>query len=204
MHKIPFYAHTGIVSEVMIPLLYLQLKPRVVIAPGEKLTVRHIADAINTENAEVMELPVECPDTAGVWRLPAMAVIKAVIGRNPDVSILGPAECYVHIVPESKRNRTHLVRAIFAFLLLLIGSALAITWFHADVNMLDAQQGLFRLITGKEADNIWLITIPYALGVFFGVALFYALLGKKRTTSPLEIKLEEYRKSAEEATGKMP
>lgn len=204
MHKIPFYAHTGIVSEVTISLLYLQLKPRVVIAPGEKLMVRHVAAAIDTENSEVMELPVECPDTAGVWRLPAMAVVKAVIGVSRDVTILGPSECYVHIVPERKRNRTHMIRSIAAFLLLLVGSALAITWFHADVNMLDAQQGLFRMITGKAADNIWLITVPYALGVFFGVALFYALLGKKRTTSPLEIKLEEYRKSAEEATGKMP
>ncbi|MBE5771150.1 MAG: hypothetical protein E7336_07265 [Clostridiales bacterium] len=166
--------------------------------------VRHVADCMDTDHENLMDLPVACPDVAGVWRLPAMAVIKAITAITPDITLLGPPECYVHIVPESKRNRTHLVRAIFAFLLLLIGSALAITWFHADVNMLDAQQGLFRMITGKAADNIWLITIPYALGVFFGVALFYALLGKKRTTSPLEIKLEEYRKSAEEATGKMP
>ena len=41
-------------------------------------------------------------------------------------------------------------------------------------------------------------------GIFFGVALFYALLGRKGTVSPLEIKLAEYRQSAEQATGKTP
>ena len=70
--------------------------------------------------------------------------------------------------------------------------------------MLDAQQGLFRLVTGREVENQWLITVPYAVGIFFGVALFYALLGRKGTVSPLEIKLAEYRQSAEQATGKTP
>ena len=185
-------------------MLYLQLKPRAAISPGEKLMVHHVADVLDTEQNDITNLPVDCPSDAGVWRLPAMAVIKAVLPAHPDVTMLGPDSCYVHIVPENKRNRTHLYRAIFAFLLLMIGSALAITWFHADVNMQDAQQGLFRMVTGRETENIWMITIPYAIGVFFGVALFYALLGKKQTTSPLEIKLEEYRKSAEEATGQTP
>ena len=166
--------------------------------------VRHVADAMDTSHHSVMDLPVDCPNTAGVWRLPAMAVIKAVTPIIPDVTLLGPPECYVHVVPENKRNRTHLIRAMLAFVLLTLGSALVITWFHADVNMLDAQQSMFRLITGREAENIWMITIPYAAGVFFGVALFYALLGRKGTTSPLAIKLEEYRKSAETSTGKTP
>jgi len=185
-------------------MLYLQLKPRVTIAPGDQLLVRHVADAIDTEQEKVMDLPIRCPSTPGVWRLPAMAVVQAVISHDSDIKLLGPPECFVHIIPPEKRNRTHVIRTVFAFLLLMIGSAFAITWFHADVNMIDAQQGLYRMITGKNPENMWLITIPYAIGVFFGVALFYSLLGKKHTVSPLEIKLEDYRASAEQATGKIP
>ena len=133
-----------------------------------------------------------------------MAVIQAVSQQCPDITMLGPPECFVHVVGKDRRQQTHVLRAIAAFMLLLIGSALAITWFHADVNMLDAQQGLYRLITGKEVSNQWLITIPYAAGVFFGVALFYALMGRKGTTSPLDIKLAEYQQSAEQAAGKTP
>lgn len=185
-------------------MLYLQLKSRATLSPGTQVLVRHVADAKDTEGAQVMDLPVECQTGEGVWKLPAMAVVNAVIGICPAVTVLGPPECFVHIVPPNKRNRTRILRTVFAFLLLMVGSALAITWFHADVNMLDAQQGLYRLVTGQEVENTWLITIPYAVGVFFGVALFYTLLGKKNTVSPLDIKLEEYRQSAEQASGKTP
>lgn len=185
-------------------MLYLQLKARAVLRPGEPLLVRHVADALDTDQAQVMDLPISCTRNPGVWRLPAMAVVKTVMNVCPDVQVMGPTECFVHIVPESKRNRTRILRTALAFLLLMAGSALAITWFHADVNMIDAQQSLYRLITGHDAENTWLITVPYSIGVFFGVSLFYALLGKKRTVAPLEIKLEEYRQSAEQVSGLMP
>ncbi|MBR1585714.1 MAG: hypothetical protein IJ662_09260 [Clostridia bacterium] len=185
-------------------MLYLQIKARAAISPGEQLKVHHVADARDTDGQDVMDLPVECPQKPGVWRLPAIAVVKAVEGACPQITVLGQGECFVHVVPENKRNRTHALRTAAAFLLLMLGSALAITWFHADVNMLDAQQSLYKLLTGHEVENIWMITAPYSAGVFFGVALFYALLGRRRTTAPLEIKLEEYRQSAEQATGLTP
>lgn len=185
-------------------MLYLQIKGRCAVHPGEQLLVRHVADALDTDGNKVMDLPVECAQNAGVWRLPAMAVVKAVQGAAQDITVLGEQECFVHVVPENKRNRTHLIRTILAFLLLMVGSAMAITWFHADVNMPDAQQTLYRMVTGHQAENPLYITIPYAVGIFFGVSLFYALLGKRRTVAPLDIKLEEYRKSAEQATGLTP
>ncbi len=185
-------------------MLYLQLKARAISRPGETLLVRHVADALDSQGAKVMDLPVECVKKEGVWRLPAVAVVKAVMNACPDVTVLGPSECFVHIIPEEKRNAARILRTAFAFLVLLLGSALAITWFHADVNMTDAQQTLFELITGHQAKDTWLITIPYAAGVFFGVALFYSLLGKRRSVAPLEIKLEEYRQAAEQASGLTP
>ena len=185
-------------------MLYVQLKERVTLEPGTAVRVRHVADVLQPGDEHWMDLPVSCPQKAGVWKLPAMAVVQALSVKCPEIVMLGPPECFVHIVPEDKRNIGHTFRAALAFIFLLIGSALAITWFHADVNMLDAQQSLYRLICGHDAPNQWLITVPYAIGVFFGVALFYALLGRKGTVSPLEIKLEEYQQTTEKATGKTP
>lgn len=182
----------------------MQLKPRATLNPGDPILVRHVADTVSTTGKEVLDLPIQCPNTPGVWKLPALNVVQAVSGVCAQVHLMGPDQCYVHILPPHKRNRTHAFRAIAAFLLLMIGSALAIGWFHADVNMAEAQQSLFRLICGRSPEKPWLITIPYAIGVFFGVALFYALLGRKGTISPLEIKLEDYRQSAEDAAGKAP
>lgn len=185
-------------------MLYLQLKGRATLHPGEQLLVRHVADALDTDGAQVMELPVECPQNAGVWRLPAMAVVKAISPVCAEITMLGENECFVHVVPENKRKRTHMLRTALAFVLLMVGSAMAITWFHADVNMQDAQQTLYQMFTGHRAENPLFITVPYAAGIFFGVSLFYALLGKKRTVAPLDVKLEAYRKSAEQATGLTP
>ena len=185
-------------------MLYLQLKGRACLRPGEQLLLRHVADALDTDGKSVLDLPVESPKTPGVWRLPAMAVVKALSPVCGDITVLGEQECYVHIQRESKRGPGHFLRTALAFLLLAVGSAMAITWFHADVNMMDAQQALFRLITGHQAENPWLITAPYSAGVFLGVAMFYALLGKKRSVAPLEIKLEEYRQSAEQVSGLTP
>ena len=151
-----------------------------------------------------MDLPVECPSHPGVWRLPALTVVKALRETGEEITVIGPSECFVHIVPEKKRSRTHVLRTAAAFLLLMLGSAFAITWFHADVNMAQAQETLFRMVTGRAPANRLLITLPYAVGVFFGVGLFYCLLGRKGTVSPLDIKLGEYRKAAERETGRIP
>ena len=183
-------------------MLYLQIRARCEIRPGEQLRVRHVADALDTEGRQVMDLPVACPKSAGVWRLPAMAVVQAVKAVDGEITVLGEKECFVHV--SLPRKRAHPLRTALAFVLLMVGSAMAITWFHADVNMPDAQQTLYRMVTGHPAENPLFITVPYAAGIFLGVSLFYALIGKKRTAAPLEIKLEEYRKSAEQATGQLP
>ena len=85
-------------------MLYLQLKARAIASPGEQLLVRHVADALDSEGAKVMDLPVECVTKEGVWRLPAMALVKSVMAADPDVRVLGPSECFVHIVPQNNHE----------------------------------------------------------------------------------------------------
>jgi stage V sporulation protein AA len=98
---------------------------------------------------------------------------------------------------KTSAHRTGIALAL-VFALLFVGSAMAIAWFHADVNMQAAQRAVARVLTGQAQWNPWWIALPYALGVGSGVALYYALIGRK-TVSPLEIKLGEYRRQAREA-----
>ncbi|MBQ6949864.1 MAG: hypothetical protein IJN44_00020 [Clostridia bacterium] len=188
-------------------MVYVQLKNRVVLLPGTPLRVQHVADICGENHADInslLKIPLECVTTPGIWRIPAIHVAKTLSENGYDIQVLGAVECFVHYIPENKQNKTHALRSIIAFILLFAGSMLAITWFHADVNMAQAQQQFFKIITGRDASNPLLITIPYAIGVFLGVALFYALLGKKGTISPLEIKLNEYHSTSEKAIGKTP
>lgn len=185
-------------------MIYVQLKERAVLQPGEKVCLHHVADVFGEESKSLLDLPVECPTSSGIWRLPALSVVKALQPIRQEMTLLGPSECFVHIIQDQQRDRTHLIRTFFAFLLLMIGSAFAITWFHADVNMAQAQQSIYRLITGHAAANENLLVIPYSIGIFFGVMLFYALIGRKGTISPLEIKSSEYQASLEKEMGKIP
>lgn len=188
-------------------MIYLQMKSRVILNPGEQLRTRHVADIHSNDKEkanQLLDLPVTCPANAGIWKISQIHVLQSLSNVSDTVIPMGPAECYVHYIPEKKRNHTHVIRSAAAFFLLLIGSMLAITWFHADVNMTQAQHSLFRMITGHEVENQWLLSIPYAIGIFFGISLFYAVLGKKGTISPLDIKLNEYHTTSEKAAGKVP
>lgn len=89
-----------------------------------------------------------------------------------------------------------MIMQIALVLLLFFGSALAITFFHADVNMAQAQQTLSAMLGGGELTPLQL-AIPYAIGVFVGVGAFFLLGGKKR--SPLSLKLQDYRKQLEDS-----
>ena len=76
------------------------------------------------------------------------------------------------------------------------GAAMGITFFHADVNMLDAQQALVSALGGGELTPVEL-AIPYSIGVFVGIGAFFLLGGKSK--SPLALKLRDYRKQLEQA-----
>lgn len=188
-------------------LIYLQMKSRVILSPETPLKVKHVADVYGADEKktkELLEVKVDCPHQAGIWKISAIHAISSVAPYVESVTPLGPDACYVHLIPKEKQNGQNRIRSVFAFVVLLVGSMLAISWFQADVNMAEAQNQLFSIITGRKLENPWLISIPYAIGVFFGVALFYTLLGKKDTVSPLEIKLSEYHETSEKAVGKTP
>lgn len=188
-------------------MVYAQLKSRVILAPGEPLLVHHVADIkapSADETKKLMNLPLSCPSSPGIWQIPSIHVMETLSLHTQEITPLGPPECYVHLIPRKKQNKTNVLRSVIAFLLLFFGSLLAICWFHADVNMNEAQQTMFYIMTGKENAHPLMLSIPYAIGVFFGVALFYALIGRKGTISPLEIKMNEYHTTSEKAAGRIP
>ena len=188
-------------------MLYVQVKSRAAVSPEKALTVADVADVADEKGGPceaALRLPLKCPKNTGVWTLPAIAVLNALAPLGQPLCALGESQCYVHIVPADKRNKTRPFRAAIAFILLFMGSALAITWFHADVGMLNAQKDLYRFLTGGEPDSILLIVLPYAAGVGLGVALFYSLIGHKKTVSPLDIQLDKYRQDAEKTAGETP
>lgn len=174
-------------------MIYIRMKEKVERGVDGEITVGDIADVLCDASIDVSILPVGMPKTAGVYITDAMSAVQAIKRACPkeSVTLLG-ASSGMLIRRREKRVRCLSLRKTVAFAILLIGSALAIMWFHADVNMLSAQRELYTRLTGRGEPNAWLMAIPYALGVGGGVAMSFALFSRRRV-SPMDVKLSEYR-----------
>ncbi len=175
-------------------MIYLRIRETTKLAPGGTLRLGDIADVLADASLRLNELPVQAPTRVGIWRMDAMEVIRDIQKRFPaeSVVLLGSSQGIL-ILEKPKEHRLSWLRATLVFALLFVGSAMAIAWFHADVNMTGAQHTVAAWLTGRQVTNAWWVALPYALGVGSGVAFYYALIGRK-TASPLDMKLTEYRR----------
>ncbi|MBQ3484508.1 MAG: hypothetical protein IJA77_03265 [Clostridia bacterium] len=182
-------------------MIYIQLSNRAKVTMGQTLHLGAAAKLIAPKGAE--ELPLPCPEKEGVWKLNAIDVTKVVRAAYPEeaITLMGADICYVHRVKAPRRDLTRPLRTLAAFLILCLGGALGLAWFHSDVDMPDAQYAVYEAITGEDPRDPRLVTIPYAVGVALGVAVFYALPARSATT-PLEVKLTAYQEDMEKTEGK--
>lgn len=182
-------------------MIYCQLRNRAKVAQGETLHLGDVASLAAPEDTKSIAL--RCPDELGVWKLEALSVAKAVENAYPEesVTLLGADICYVHRIKAHGPDPWRTLRACAAFLILLMGSALGLAWFHSDVDMPKAQLAVYETLTGEEPSDPRVITVPYCIGVALGVAVFYAL-PSRRATTPLEVKLTEYQEDMEMTEGK--
>ena len=182
-------------------MICIQLGNRAKVTKGQPLTLQDAAKFLGPKHLAALCLP--CPEKPGVWKLMAIDVVRAVQVACPgeEITLMGADICYVHRVKAPHGDPMKPLRTAAAFLILCLGGALGLCWFPADVNMPQAQFALFEAVTGKAVPDARLITIPYAVGVALGVAVFYALPSRKATT-PLEVKLTEYQEDMEKTEGR--
>jgi len=120
---------------------------------------------------------------------------------EPDLSIeiVGVTMCILEIIP-SKKNENKLF-FWFVWILLFVGSSLAIIYFHEDVSMQKVQQRIHYMITGNYSRKPLLFQVPYSLGLGIGMVLFFNHWFKKRLNeepSPLEVEMFQYQRSLDE------
>ena len=76
------------------------------------------------------------------------------------------------------KKKTHPIFFGLVWLLLFIGAALAIIYFHEDVSMQQVHQRLYYMITGEFNAQPLLFQIPYSLGLGLGMVLFLIMYFK--------------------------
>lgn len=184
-------------------MIYCQLQDRAQIGMGQPLCLCDVARSTAPASLTRLELP--CPNQKGVWKLSALECAAALQKAAPqeEIFMLGAATCYVHRAPVRLHDPTKWLRTVAAFLILLMGGAMGLSWFHSDVDMPNAQMLVYHTLTGQEVNDPRLITIPYCIGVALGAGIFYALPSRK-AASLLDVQLSEYQTSIEQAEGKEP
>jgi stage V sporulation protein AA len=183
----------------MVKTVYLRLCHRIQVDPNETVTIGDIAQIVAEPELEktikkTVIHRVNMKDKNYVV-IDVMQVISKMkqIDENLDIQTIGPSQTIIEII--YKKSSLSMVYFIAVWLLLFIGSALAIMNFHEDVSMQQVHQKIYSIITGKKEEKPLLLQIPYSIGLGLGMILFFNHVFRKRINeepSPLEVEMFNY------------
>ncbi|WP_245688082.1 stage V sporulation protein AA [Salimicrobium halophilum] len=116
-----------------------------------------------------------------------------------EVRFLGPVST---LIKEDQQKRKRSIFLLFSvWILLFIGSGMAIMNFHYDVSMSEVHQRIHFLFTGEEVERPWLIQIPYSIGLGLGMLLFFnrwPARTVKKEPSPLDVEVFKYQEDLDQ------
>ncbi|WP_281886752.1 stage V sporulation protein AA [Paenibacillus sp. YYML68] len=189
-------------SQAMKPCLYLRLRRSVTISPGKPVRLGHIAQMLappEYEN-ELQQLILCKPHErdGSLVLVDMLLIVEKVKERFPMLALEHFGEPHVLVEVKGKMKPPSLILIIVVWLLLFIGSGLAIMNFHADVSMAQVHRDIYRLLTGTDNVHPLLLQIPYSIGIGIGMVVFFNHLFKKKFNeepSPLEVEMFMYQES---------
>lgn len=185
--------------------LYLRLRKRLAIKPQAVITMGDICqiywDGEREEPIKRMPIYQAKPEDGNLVIIDIMQVIERLRTVYPEVEldIQGSPQIIVEVL--NPRKIANPVLIVFVWLLLFVGSGLAIMNFHTDVSMLQVHQRIFTLITGRESGHPLWLQIPYSAGIGLGMILFFNHIFQKKINeepSPLEVELFMYQQSLDQ------
>ncbi|WP_400163846.1 stage V sporulation protein AA [Brevibacillus sp. TJ4] len=185
--------------------LFLRLRQRLSVWPETVITLGDICQIYWDGKREeaIRRIPVYKvrPEDGDLVIIDIMQVIARLRSAYPEteLEITGASQIIVEVRSARKRPKGILVALVW--LLLFIGSGLAIMNFHTDVSMPEVHQRIYYLITGEESRHPLWLQIPYSIGVGLGMILFFNHIFKKKISeepSPLEVELFLYQQSLDQ------
>ncbi|MEF3301874.1 stage V sporulation protein AA [Paenibacillus sp. GYB003] len=184
------------------PTVYMRLHKRTSILPGETVTLGRVARLLAEPELErrLHELPLATPSPAdgNIVLIDMMHIAKTIRGTFPELKIEYFGEPHVLVDIGTKERPPNRAALVVVWLLLFLGSGLAIMNFHEDVSMPEVHRRLYEMITGDRVEHPFWLQIPYSIGLGAGMVLFFNQLFKKRFSeepSPLEVEMFTYQES---------
>ncbi|MGM0711781.1 stage V sporulation protein AA [Brevibacillus parabrevis] len=185
--------------------LFLRLRKRLAVKPEAMIALGDICqlfwDGEREEALERMPIYQVKPTDGNLIVIDIMQVIQRVRSVYPEVEleIQGSPQIIVEVLNPRKKANPVLVALVWV--LLFIGSGLAIMNFHTDVSMREVHERIFYLITGERSEQPLWLQIPYSIGIGMGMILFFNHIFQKKINeepSPLEVELFMYQQSLDQ------
>lgn len=182
-----------------VPGLYIRFRKRIMIRKGEPVRLAQVAELFTEPELTepISNLVVYRPgeEDGNMLLVDMMQVTRLVKTVSPSIHIehFGEPHAIIEIAEEEKR--CHPVLIVAVWLLLFIGSGLAIMNFHEDVSMSEVHGRIYELLTGERPEHPYWLQIPYSFGIGIGMVLFFNHLFKKKFNeepSPLEVEMYLY------------
>jgi stage V sporulation protein AA len=188
------------------PELYFQLKPYYKKYPGEAARLGDILELSGPASIKekIERIPVFPNGISKPAKVTAIQVIELIHQVESDITIIhiGESSVLYEPIPQKKENPVLVfLRTAFSLLLLFFGSALAIMYFHSDVNMNQAHSMIYYLISGEKVKTPVLFSVSYAIGVGAGIAIFFDIFQKiknRDNPGPLELEIHQADKELKE------
>lgn len=185
-----------------VPSLYIRLRKKMRVSRGEPIYLGQIAQLLTEPEYEhklhMLELYRPHEKDGSLVLVDMMLIVRKVKELYPAMQIEHFGEPHVLIEIIGRTKPPSMLLIILVWLLLFVGSGLAIMNFHADVSMAEVHQHIYKLLTGKESEHPLLLQIPYSIGIGIGMITFFNHLFKKKFNeepSPLEVEMFMYQEN---------
>ena len=125
-------------------------------------------------------------------------IIDLILQAFPETNIvnLGETDCVVKYEPKSKREKyKEIFFTFFLCIVAFIGGGYTIMAYNTDIGAKELFNYLSMLFLGDSQKGTFCLSITYAIGLTFGLILFFNHLGNKKLTkepTPLEIQMRLY------------
>lgn len=183
-------------------IVYMRLRKKMRFRKGATVHLGQIAELIADPSVEPALRAVPIYESKSrkdnMVMIDVLHVMRKLRESYPQMQLehIGEPHTLVEFYVQTKKP--NLVLLIFVWILLFIGSGLAIMNFHADVSMMAVHQRIYELVTGARNEHPYLLQIPYSIGIGAGMMLFFNHWFKKKINdepSPLEVEMYTYQEN---------
>ena len=141
----------------------------------------------------------------GKQQIEVFSILKIIelIGEeypNLEIQNMGEMDFLVEYIPEKEPKWWGILKAVLICILIFFGSTFTIMTFNNDVGVADVFSKFYEQVMGKPSNGFTALEVCYAIGLAFGILIFFNHLGRKKVThdpTPIQVQMRRYEKDVD-------